>query len=58
MISLLTLFARAQEGSFTLARPELRTAPLYLQAHQLIYVTRGNRLIAQGNVEIYYNTTS
>ncbi len=32
-----------------------RAEPLYLQADQLIYDTRGNRVIAQGNVEIYYN---
>ncbi len=32
-----------------------RAQPLYLQADQLIYDTKGNRVIAQGNVEIYYN---
>lgn len=32
-----------------------RAAPLYLQADQLLYDTRNNRVIAQGNVEIYYN---
>ena len=38
------------------ARPKIdRAEPLYLQADQLIYDTRGNRVIAQGNVEIYYN---
>src|SRR5215510_2349772 len=37
-------------------RPKIdRAEPLYLQADQLIYDTRGNRVIAQGNVEIYYN---
>lgn len=32
-----------------------RAAPLYMQADQLLYDTRNNRVIAQGNVEIYYN---
>jgi LPS-assembly protein len=29
--------------------------PLYLQADQLLYDTKNNRVIAQGNVEVYYN---
>jgi LPS-assembly protein len=29
--------------------------PLFLQADQLIYDTKHNRVVAQGNVEIYYN---
>ena len=38
------------------SRPKIdRAEPLYLQADQLIYDTRGNRVVAQGNVEIYYN---
>ena len=32
-----------------------RAQPLYLQADQLLYDTKSNRVIAQGNVEIYYN---
>jgi len=32
-----------------------RTQPLYLQGDQLIYDTKGNRTIARGNVEIFYN---
>ena len=32
-----------------------RAQPLYMQADQLIYDTKANRVIAQGNVEIYYN---
>ena len=32
-----------------------RAQPLYMQADQLLYDTRNNRVIAQGNVEIYYN---
>ena len=29
--------------------------PLYLQADQLLYDTKSSRVIAQGNVEVYYN---
>src|SRR5262245_11228758 len=32
-----------------------RSQPLYLQGDELIYDTGGNRVIAKGNVEIYYN---
>src|SRR6266705_5952463 len=32
-----------------------KAQPLYLQADQLLYDTKNNRVIAQGNVEIYYN---
>jgi len=32
-----------------------RAQPLYLQADQLLYDTKSSRVIAQGNVEIYYN---
>jgi LPS-assembly protein len=32
-----------------------RSKPLNLQGDQLIYDTAGNRVIARGNVEIYYN---
>lgn len=32
-----------------------KTQPLYLQGDQLIYDTKGNRVVARGNVEIYYN---
>lgn len=32
-----------------------RAQPLYMQADQLIYDTKSSRVIAQGNVEIYYN---
>ncbi len=43
-------------GNMFGARPKIdRAEPLYMQADQLIYDTRGNRVIAQGNVEIYYN---
>ncbi len=43
-------------GGILGARPNIdRAAPLYLQADQLLYDTKNNRVIAQGNVEIYYN---
>jgi LPS-assembly protein len=32
-----------------------RAQPLYLQADQLIYDSKSSRVVAQGNVEIYYN---
>jgi LPS-assembly protein len=32
-----------------------RSQPLYLQGDELIYDNGGNRVIARGNVEIYYN---
>ena len=32
-----------------------RAQPLYMQADQLVYDTKNNRVIAQGNVEVYYN---
>lgn len=42
--------------------PQAQEAPrsrasqlLYMQADQLTYDTRGNRVVAQGTVEIYYN---
>jgi LPS-assembly protein len=43
-------------GSLFSSTPKLdKTQPLYLQGDQLIYDTKGNRVIAKGNVEIYYN---
>lgn len=32
-----------------------KAQPLYLQGDELIYDTRNNRVIARGNVEVYYN---
>jgi LPS-assembly protein len=44
------------KGGILGPRPNIdRAQPLYLQADQLLYDTRNNRVIAQGNVEIYYN---
>ena len=37
-----------------LKRPD-RSKPLLLNADELIYDTKRNRVIARGNVEIYYN---
>lgn len=56
--------AAAQENSINLPKPPSvfgsapkldKTQPLYLQGDQLIYDTKGNRVVARGNVEIYYN---
>ena len=45
-----------QKGGILGPRPQIdRAAPLYMQADQLIYDTKNNRVVAQGNVEIYYN---
>ena len=35
--------------------PKESTQPLYLEGDQLIYDTRGSRVIARGNVQIFYN---
>ena len=48
-------FPKQPGGIFGPAPKIDRAQPLYLQADQLIYDTKGNRVIAQGNVEIYYN---
>ena len=37
------------------SQPFIYSQPLYMQADQLLYDTKNNRVIAQGNVEIYYN---
>src|SRR5262245_17582684 len=48
-------FPKAPGGPFG-PPPKIDNAqPLYLQADQLIYDTKNNRVVAQGNVEIYYN---
>src|SRR5262245_29750734 len=45
-----------QPGGMFGPAPKIDQAqPLYLQADQLLYDTKSNRVIAQGNVEIYYN---
>jgi lipopolysaccharide assembly outer membrane protein LptD (OstA) len=46
----------SEENNRDASRPRAQAEqPLYLQADQLIYDTKSNRVIAQGNVEIYYN---
>lgn len=40
-------------------KPKLdKTQPLHLQGDQLIYDTKGNKVIARGNVEIFYNNNA
>jgi LPS-assembly protein len=42
-------------GSFG-PQPKINNAaPLYLQGDDLVYDTKGNKIIARGNVQIYYN---
>jgi LPS-assembly protein len=48
-------FPKQPGGIFGPAPKIDRAQPLYMQADQLIYDTKSNRVIAQGNVEIYYN---
>jgi LPS-assembly protein len=48
-------FAKKPGGPFGPAPKIDKAQPLYLQADQLLYDTKNNRVIAQGNVEIYYN---
>jgi LPS-assembly protein len=38
--------------------PKDQSQPLYLEGDQLVYDTRGNRVIARGNVQIFYNNYS
>ena len=48
-------FPKTPGGMFG-PKPKLdKTQPLHLQGDQLIYDTKGNRVIARGNVEIFYN---
>lgn len=48
-------FPKTPGGMFG-PKPKLdKTQPLHLQGDQLIYDTNGNRVIARGNVEIFYN---
>ncbi len=50
-----TSFAKTPGGMFGERQKLDKAQPLYLQGDQLIYDTKGNRVIARGNVEIYYN---
>ncbi len=48
-------FPKTPGGMFG-GKPKLdKTQPLHLQGDQLIYDTKGNKVIARGNVEIFYN---
>jgi len=64
LLAFLTLFAllalepgaRAQSASpIDQARRVDTTLPMLLQADQMVYDNQNNRVIARGNVEIYYN---
>jgi len=48
-------FPKTKNGIFGKPQALDKTLPLYLQGDELIYDTKGNRVIARGNVEIYYN---
>jgi LPS-assembly protein len=48
-------FPKTPGGMFGPAPKIDQAQPLYMQADQLIYDTKNSRVIAQGNVEIYYN---
>jgi LPS-assembly protein len=48
-------FPNQPGGIFGKAAPINAALPLNLQADQLIYDTKGRRIIARGNVEIFYN---
>ena len=50
-----TAFPKQKGGIFGSPRKIDRAQPLYLQGDELIYDTRGNRVTARGNVEIFYN---
>lgn len=55
-VSLPSSFAKSPGGMFGKINKNLdKTKPLNLQGDQLIYDTAGNRVIARGNVEIFYN---
>lgn len=48
-------FPEQPGGIFGKPQKPDNTLPLYLQGDELIYDTKNNRVIARGNVEIYYN---
>ena len=48
-------FPKTPGGPFGPAPKIDKAQPLYMQADQLLYDTKSSRVIAQGNVEIYYN---
>lgn len=48
-------FPEQEGGIFGNLQQPNKTQPLYLQGDQLIYDTAGNKVIARGNVEIFYD---
>ena len=50
-----TSFPKTKGGMFGPTQKIDNSLPLYLQGDQLVYDTKGNRVIARGNVEIFYN---
>jgi LPS-assembly protein len=50
-----SVFAPQPGGMFGPTPKIDKAQPLYLQGDELIYDTKGNRTIARGNVEIFYN---
>src|SRR5919108_2975770 len=48
-------FPKAKGGLIALLKKIDPSLPLYLQGDELIYDTKGNRVTARGNIEIYYN---
>lgn len=48
-------FPKQKGGMFGKPQQLDKSLPLYLQGDELVYDTKGNRVIARGNVEIYYN---
>ena len=48
-------FAKGGAGMFGPIKKIDQTQPLYLQGDELVYDSQGNRIMARGNVEIYYN---
>jgi LPS-assembly protein len=49
------VFKAAPGGAFGPQPKVNNAAPLYLQGDDLVYDTKGNKIIARGNVQIYYN---
>ena len=48
-------FPKSKDGMFG-RKPKIdRAQPIYLQTDRLVYDEKNNRVIAEGNVEIYYN---
>jgi LPS-assembly protein len=48
-------FPKSKDQLFGKIKKIDQSQPLYLQGDELIYDTKGNRVSARGNVEIYYN---